>query len=154
VNDYPGAVVLVSHDRHLLDACADRLWLVANGTVQPYEGDLDQYRRDVLGKAGAARMDGKPKEKRGNGAQSGENRAEMKNVKKRIRELETEIERFEREIEKIDSKLADSALHAQNPKEAAALSKTRSDRALLLAQLEEEWLAASARGEELRADAG
>jgi len=154
VNDYPGAVVLVSHDRHLLDACADRLWLVANGTVQPYEGDLDQYRRDVLGKAGAARMDGKPKEKRGNGAQSGENRAEMKNVKKRIRELETEIERFEREIEKIDSKLADSALHAQNPQKAAALSKTRSDTALALAQLEEEWLAASARGEELRADAG
>ena len=37
VNDFPGAVVLVSHDRHLLDACADRLWLVADGTVKPFE---------------------------------------------------------------------------------------------------------------------
>jgi ATP-binding cassette subfamily F protein 3 len=154
VNDFPGAVVLVSHDRYLLDACAERLWLVANGTVKPYDGDLDQYRRDVLGNAGAARMGGKPNEKRGNGAQSGENRAELKSLKKRIRAHEAEIEKLEREIEKLDSKLADSALHTQNPKEAAVLSKTRSDTALALAALEEEWLAASARGEELRAGAG
>jgi ATP-binding cassette subfamily F protein 3 len=150
VNDYAGAVVLVSHDRHLLDACAERLWLVANGTVKPYDGDLDQYRRDVLGKAGAARMDGKPKEKRGNGARNEQERAELKALKKRIRELEAEIEKFEREIEKIDSRLADSALHAENPGEAAALGRTRSDTALALARLEEEWLEASARGEELR----
>jgi len=150
VNDYPGAVVLVSHDRHLLDACAERLWLVANGTVKPYDGDLDQYRRDVLGKAGAARMEGKPKEKRGNGARNEQERAELKALKKRIRELEAEIEKFEREIEKIDSRLADSALHLQKPAEAAVLGKTRSDTALALAKLEEEWLEASARGEELR----
>jgi ATP-binding cassette subfamily F protein 3 len=150
VNDYPGAVVLVSHDRHLLDACAERLWLVANGTVKPYDGDLDQYRRDVLGKAGASRMDGKPK-KRENGARSEEARAELKALKKRIREIETEIEKFEREIEKIDSKLADGALHTESPARAAALGKNRSDTALALARLEEEWLEASARGDALRA---
>ena len=50
INDYPGAVILVSHDRYLLEACADRLWLVADGTVAPYEGDLDDYRRIVLGR--------------------------------------------------------------------------------------------------------
>jgi ATP-binding cassette subfamily F protein 3 len=155
VNDFPGAVVLVSHDRYLLDACAERLWLVANGTVKPYDGDLDQYRRDVLGRSGAARMEGKSKAaKTKHSERSDEERAELKGLKKRIRELETTIEKFEREIEKIDSKLADGSLHAQNPKEAATLSKTRSDRALSLAQLEEEWLAASARGEELRAEAG
>ena len=71
--------------------------------------------------------------------------------KKRVRELETEIEKFEREIEKIDRKLADGALHTENPAQAATLGKTRNDAALTLAQLEEEWLAASARGEELRA---
>ena len=37
-------MILVSHDRHLIDACADRLWLVADGNVTPYEGDLDDYR--------------------------------------------------------------------------------------------------------------
>ena len=48
INDYPGAVILVSHDRHLLDACADRLWLVADGKVTTFDGDLDDYRRRVL----------------------------------------------------------------------------------------------------------
>ena len=48
INDYAGAVVLISHDRHLIDACADRLWLVADGTVSPFDGDLDEYRRQVL----------------------------------------------------------------------------------------------------------
>src|SRR5512142_3197926 len=40
INDFPGAVMLVSHDRYLLEACADRLWLVANGRVTPFDGDL------------------------------------------------------------------------------------------------------------------
>ena len=44
----PGAVILVSHDRYLLEACADRLWLVENGSVAPFDGDLEQYRRMVL----------------------------------------------------------------------------------------------------------
>ena len=48
INDYPGAVILVSHDRYLLEACADRLWLVQGGTVKPFDGDLDDYRRRVL----------------------------------------------------------------------------------------------------------
>ena len=53
INDYPGAVILVSHDRYLLEACADRLWLVQGGTVKPFDGDLDDYRRRVLGDSGA-----------------------------------------------------------------------------------------------------
>ena len=55
INDYPGAVILISHDRHLIEACADRLWLVADGTVAPFEGDLDDYRRIVLGRETRAR---------------------------------------------------------------------------------------------------
>jgi ATP-binding cassette subfamily F protein 3 len=163
VNDFPGAVVLVSHDRHLLDACAERLWLVAGGTVKPYDGDLDQYRREVLGRAGASRMNGKgngrgndnsekPKEARKHSERSEAERAELKTLKKRLKELESEIEKFEREIEKLDKALGDASLHAENPAKAAALGKARSDSALALARLEEEWLAASARDEALRAN--
>ena len=54
INDYPGAAILVSHDQHLIEACADRLWLVGDGTVAPYEGDLDDYRRLVLGREARA----------------------------------------------------------------------------------------------------
>src|SRR5690606_27985691 len=46
--DYSGAVILISHDRHLIEASADRLWLVANGTVAPYDSDIDDYRRLVI----------------------------------------------------------------------------------------------------------
>ena len=45
LNDYSGAVILITHDRHLIEACADRLWLVANGTVKPFDGDIEDYRR-------------------------------------------------------------------------------------------------------------
>ena len=55
INDYEGACILISHDRRLLEACADRLWLVANGTVRPYDGDLEDYTREVLGRGAPAR---------------------------------------------------------------------------------------------------
>ena len=48
INDFPGAVIMVSHDRYLIEMCADRLWLVANGKVTPYDGDIEDYRREVL----------------------------------------------------------------------------------------------------------
>src|ERR1700757_387419 len=48
INAFPGAVIMVSHDRYLIDACADRLWVVADHAVTAYEGDLDDYQRLVL----------------------------------------------------------------------------------------------------------
>ncbi len=51
INEYEGAVVLVSHDRYLLEACADRLWLVDDGTVRAFDGDMDDYARQVLSKS-------------------------------------------------------------------------------------------------------
>ncbi len=48
INEYEGACILVSHDRRLLEACVDRLWLAANGTVKPFDGDLADYGRFVL----------------------------------------------------------------------------------------------------------
>ena len=59
INDYPGAVILVSHDRFLIEACADRLWLVADGTVKNFDGDMEDYRSFVLDSAKAERR-GKP----------------------------------------------------------------------------------------------
>src|SRR4029078_10055002 len=46
--EYAGAVILISHDRHLIDACADRLWVVRGGTVESYDGDMDNYRAELL----------------------------------------------------------------------------------------------------------
>jgi ATP-binding cassette subfamily F protein 3 len=51
LNDYTGAVLLISHDPHLIETCADRLWLVANGRVLPFDGDMDDYRKLLLDSA-------------------------------------------------------------------------------------------------------
>lgn len=55
INDYEGAVILISHDRHLIETCADRLWLVNAGTITPFEGDLDDYTKLILAAARADR---------------------------------------------------------------------------------------------------
>ena len=52
INEFPGAVIMVSHDRYLIEACADQLWVVADQTVTTYDGDLDEYRRMVLSTRG------------------------------------------------------------------------------------------------------
>src|SRR5690606_36598591 len=48
INEYDGAIILMSHDRHMLEACADRLWLVGDGAVKPFDGDMDDYHRFIL----------------------------------------------------------------------------------------------------------
>src|SRR4029079_12125349 len=48
MNEFPGAIIMVSHDRYLIESCADQLWVVADRKVTPYDGDLDDYRRSVL----------------------------------------------------------------------------------------------------------
>ncbi|MEX0590149.1 MAG: ABC-F family ATP-binding cassette domain-containing protein [Xanthobacteraceae bacterium] len=150
LNDFEGAVVLVTHDRHLLDSCAERLWLVADGTVRPYDDDLDQYRRDVLGRAVAERISGGAKSARSGGARrDAAKRSELGPLRKRIAALESEIEKFEREIAGMDARLADPALQANNHAEVARLGRQRIEMANALAKAEEEWLAASARREEL-----
>jgi ATP-binding cassette subfamily F protein 3 len=148
LSEYTGAVVLVTHDRYLLDSCAERLWLVAGGTVQPYDGDLDQYRRDVLGRSGAERMAG-GKAARGKG--SGAKQSELAPLRKKIATLEAEIEKLEKEIAAIDGKLASSASLSGNAAEIASLGRERARLSDRLAKTEEEWLAASARREELSA---
>src|SRR5437899_998214 len=81
INDFAGAVVLVSHDEHLIELIADRLWLVANGTVRPFDGDLEDYRRLVLERRGATGNGVRP-------AEAGGRRAGRRLAAERRRELD------------------------------------------------------------------
>ncbi len=51
LNDYEGAVILITHDRSLIELVADRLWLAADGHVKPFNGDMDDYAAFVLDRA-------------------------------------------------------------------------------------------------------
>src|SRR5262249_53213364 len=152
INDYPGAVIIVSHDRYLLDACADRLWLVADGPVAPFGGDLDDYRRQVLaGRAGDRDSQGRSERSDGGRVsrtdvrrRAAQTRAELAPLRRRIAAAEAQIARLRDEVASIDRALATTDLYARDPARAAALAKARSDNLTMLARCEEEWLDASA----------
>jgi ATP-binding cassette subfamily F protein 3 len=140
-------VILVSHDRYLLEACADRLWLVQGGTVKPFDGDLDDYRRLVLSDSGtdtapAAKPAPRPDPAAARRA-AAEKRAETAPLRKRVTKAETELAQLTRQLHKLDATLADGELFARDPARAAELSKTRANVVAAIARAEEEWLAAS-----------
>jgi ATP-binding cassette subfamily F protein 3 len=151
INEFPGAVIMVSHDRYLIEACADQLWVVANQAVTTFDGDLDDYRRTVLSSRGmrASSRDGGGAE-RGNGRDNGQRNRSEKRVplKQKISDAEAEIARINGIIAKIDAALALPDLFKRDPKQAAQLTKARAGAESALQRAEEEWLAASSQYDE------
>jgi ATP-binding cassette subfamily F protein 3 len=151
INEFPGAVIMVSHDRYLIEACADRLWVVADQTVTTYDGDLDDYRRMVLSARGL-RTNSRDRDsnERGNGRDKPARNGNEKRLplKQKISEAEAEIARINGIIAKIDTALALPDLFTRDPKQAAQLSKARAGAASALQRAEEEWLAASSQYDE------
>jgi ATP-binding cassette, subfamily F, member 3 len=151
INEFPGAVIMVSHDRYLIEACADQLWVVADHKVTPYDGDLDDYRRMVLSARGMRTnsRDRASNERDGGRDKPTRNKAEKRiPLKQKISEAEAEIARINGIISKIDTALALPDLFKRDPKQAAQLSKARAGAASALQRAEEEWLAASSQYDE------
>ncbi|WP_077961760.1 ABC-F family ATP-binding cassette domain-containing protein [Ensifer adhaerens] len=157
LNDYSGAVILISHDRHLIEATADRLWLVRDGTVTSYDGDLEDYRSLIVG--GPKTKDEKPRPNGVDDALSkadqrkanADRRASLAPLRKKINEIESLTGKLEKVIQALDVELADPALYEKAPAKAAQKAKERSDAAVKLAQAEEQWLELSAEYEEAMA---
>ena len=146
LNDFSGAVMLVSHDRYLLEACADRLWLVQDGTVKPFDGDLDDYRGRVLSDSGTETPAVKSEPRTAPAATrraAAEKRASTAPLRKRVTKAETELAHLTRQLHKLDATLSDGDLFSRDPARAAELSKTRAKVVDAIAKAEEEWLAAS-----------
>jgi ATP-binding cassette, subfamily F, member 3 len=103
---YSGAVVLVSHDMHLLSLVADRLWLVKGGRVTPYEDDLDTYRSQLLSgdKPTTKVPSDKPKVKKAS-------RDEILALRAEVRKCEDRLEKLMEMHEKLSAKLADPELY-------------------------------------------
>ncbi|HEX8166968.1 MAG TPA: ABC-F family ATP-binding cassette domain-containing protein [Beijerinckiaceae bacterium] len=145
INDYEGAVILVSHDRFLIEACADRLWLVAGGTVKPFDGDMDDYRRLVLsgeleaprrGRAAEAPSGSRNEDRRA----AAERRAALAPLRRRVEAAEARIARLSDVIARIDAALADGNAFRTDPAKAGEIARKRAEAAEALAAAEEEWL--------------
>lgn len=146
LNDYEGAVILISHDRHLIEASADRLWLVNQGTVKAYDGDLDSYTDLVLGQSRELRRKAskKPAAKPQPVAPKPQPVAgkAKKPLRKKIQETEANIQKLQEKIAILDSALADSSIYADEPKKASDFARLRTRLADQLTVAEAEWLTA------------
>jgi ATP-binding cassette subfamily F protein 3 len=148
LNDYEGAVILISHDRYLIEATVDRLWLVNNGTVTTFEGDMDEY-RDLIVSSGKKKEE-KPQlvEDAGSKADqrklAADRRASLAPLRKKINEIESLTAKLEKQIQALDAELADPALYEKSPAKAADKVKQRGEAAAKLAAAEEQWLELSA----------
>ena len=150
LNEFPGAVILISHDRHLLEATADRLWLVKDGAVNPYDGDLEDYKTLVTGVSGDRR--GKREAEKASKADrrrdAAARRAAFEPLAKEIRATEALMDRIRKRIDLIEDELANPAVYEKDPSTATRLAKERSQLAQQLAGHEEKWLTMSAEYEE------
>jgi ATP-binding cassette subfamily F protein 3 len=133
LNDYEGAVILISHDRHMVELTADRLVLVDGGTASEYAGSMEDYIDFVLGRnqpkvaAKGAAPAAKP---------SGASWEEMRELGKQVKKAETAIARFQKQIAEIDATLA----HPPAGSSIAELAKRRAGLCGELEALEAQWL--------------
>jgi ATP-binding cassette subfamily F protein 3 len=152
INNYEGAVIVISHDRHLMEATVDRLWLVSEGTVTPYGGDLEQYRNQCLSNRRISRKE-KLKSNVGNGARyanrtqqrrrSAELRSKLAPLKRESEHWEKQIEFLNRKITDLDAELGKPEIYEETPAKAQDFAKQRGRLAQKLATAEESWLETS-----------
>ena len=143
LQEFPGAVVLVSHDRHLLDTSVDELVLVANGTVTPWPDDLDAYARWLRDRqrpataptdAAAPRNDARQKRQ-----QAAQKREQLRPLKQKADKLERQLEACSESLKTLEQQLADQGLYeASRARELAELVKQQGTQRQQLAQLEEQ----------------
>jgi ATP-binding cassette subfamily F protein 3 len=120
LNEFSGAVVIVSHDPHVIELTADRFWLVENGKVAAFDGDMEDYRARLLGQDQAAGGSAKIAASDRNGAdkkkeyrrQAAERRSGFAPLKKKLADAEGAVGRLEAEKAKIEGALADPSLYA------------------------------------------
>ncbi|MBW8300130.1 MAG: ABC-F family ATP-binding cassette domain-containing protein [Hydrogenophaga sp.] len=157
LNDYEGAVILISHDRHLIEATVDRLWLVNNGTVSPFEGDMEEYRSLIVSSGKKKDEKDKPEpvgdqaSKADQRKLAAERRASLAPLRKKINDIEAETKKLEKLIATLDAELGDPALYEKSPAKAAEKVKQRGEAAARLSAAEEQWLELSAEYEEAMA---
>ncbi len=152
---YSGAIILVSHDMYLLNLVADRLWLVGDGTVRPYDDDLDAYRKRLLSRDRSARL-ARPAPKPAAGAPGRACRGRLPGLRAEVRKCEDRLEKLAAMDETLSAKLADPSLYGTGkPEDIAAwqgkyaeLKAARSRAEDLWMQAQEKLEAAEGRGHE------
>ncbi|MCC9625752.1 ABC-F family ATP-binding cassette domain-containing protein [Thalassospira sp. MA62] len=149
LNAYEGAVIIISHDPYLIEACADRLILVADGTVKAFDGDVAEYRQYLLDRARMERRAnkgddaGKPakRDRKAERQQAAEKRKAAAPVKREVEKLEKQMEKLSERKAAIEEKMADPTLYEDA--NAQKLSDIQLELGKLeneLAMIEQKWM--------------
>ena len=155
LNDYDGAVILVSHDTHLVEAVADRLWLVKDGAVTPFDGDMDEYKKLIMSsnRTSGNKTSGNKANKRNKDKEDTSTTASAKSVsasakkmnpvklKSEIRRLDSQIEMLVSQKTALEAEMLKTDFYSVNDSAEIALkTKTFGDITAQLEKAEESWL--------------
>ncbi|MCH9741997.1 MAG: ATP-binding cassette domain-containing protein [Proteobacteria bacterium] len=152
LQDFAGAMVLVSHDRHLLSSCVDEFWLVADGQVQPYDGDLEDYagwlkQRQIQQKAvettktSATDSVEQKVDKKQDRKEAAEQRERLRPIKQKLQKLEKEMDQLATALAGLEAQLADASIYEADQK--GVLQQVLQQQVQVknrLADVEEDWL--------------
>jgi len=159
LNDYSGAVILITHDRSLMELVADRLWLAADGSVKPFDGDMDDYAKFVLDRARVAaraptqiKDEAKAAPAAAAPAPSPKSAAaKLSPLKRKLEAAEQTLARCTAEVADLDRRLAEPGLYTKDPLGAKTLADRRARAQDRLDKAEAEWMTAAEAYEEVRA---
>ena len=144
LNNYEGAVLIISHDRNLLESVVDRLWLVNKGTVTSYEGPLEDYRNFQLEKEKTQnrQLDKEDNSRKKSRQDRAEARKKIAPLKRAAENFEKKIQAAQDELAAVDNALSVSNIFTTNPERAVKLGKNRAGLITLIEELELNWLGA------------
>ncbi len=141
LNDYPGAVVLVSHDMHLLSLVADRLWLVDQAQVTPWQGDLDDYRAMLLSQPEDRARPQPAPSPTPSPAPKRASRDEILDLRAETRRAEDRVEKLTDMLDRLSEKMADPSLY-DDPAEVEKWGRKHAEASEAMIRAEALWMEA------------
>jgi ATP-binding cassette, subfamily F, member 3 len=153
LNQYEGALILITHDRHIIDACVNRLLLIDKGTLQRFDGDIDDYKRHLLNQRRAlasdnraAKSEAKQLNRKAARKASADARQKISSLKKATAAAEDMVIKLTSELDVVDTLLGDPKLYENDGDSGDIVTRLQKEKATLAAQLkkaEAAWLNAA-----------
>jgi len=144
LNNYEGAVIIISHDPRLIELTADRLWLVADGKVTDFDGDMADYKALLLSGSATARRQNRAENKRSKEDRkaAADQRTHLAPLRKQAEEAEKLVEKLTRQRTRLATDLTDPKLYNGPAEAITALKRSLAETERDLARAEETWLKA------------
>ncbi len=143
INDFPGAVVLISHDPHLIELTVDRFWLVKDGRCQPFDGDLNDYKEMILNPGRSEKAREKRDRAEGKAeAKAARRSAEPGDLKRQVEQSALAVQKLTAAMDLIEKKMAERSFYNEPASVIAEWQRKHADVAKRLEQAEEAWLQA------------